>query len=294
MPDPSSLAALPITTADISAGLRRLGLQSGDGVMVHSSLKSIGQVAGGPLAVIQALMEVLTPAGSLLMPSFNHDTAFRPGAPGYYHPQETPTINGAIPDLFWRLPGVYRSLDPTHPIAAWGKNAKRYTQYHHRTLTMGPNSPLGLLWQDGGYGLLVGVDYHANTFHHVVETATGAPCLGLRSEAYPVHLPDGRSVSGRTWGWRQEECPITDQLRYQPLMADRGLHQQTMIGAALVTLFRLQDCYSLVSELLENGLGPFPPCKRCPYRPRTVPHTVPSDWDSANQCLLPDSQAWLY
>lgn len=294
MPDQNPLPSSSISAAEIAAGLRRLGLLPGDGVMVHSSLKSFGRVEGGPRAVIQALMEVLTPSGTILMPSFNHDTAFRPGAPGYYHPQETPTINGAIPNLFWQLPGVYRSLDPTHPIAAWGKNAQRYTQHHHRTLTMGPGSPLGLLWQDGGYGLLLGVDYHANTFHHIVETSTGAPCLGLRSEAYPVRLPDGRQVTGRTWGWRQEECPITDQLRYQPLMSARSLHRQAMIGAAQVTLFRLQDCYTLVAELLENGLQGYPPCKRCPNRPRTVRQTMPSDWDPASQSPLPGSEAWSY
>ena len=111
--------------------------------MVHSSLKSFGRVEGGARTVIAALMEVITPEGTLLFPSFNHGRAFEEGQPGYFDPRETPTTNGAIPDLFWRMPGVLRSLAPTHAFAAWGKNARRYMQFHHRTLTMGPESPLG-------------------------------------------------------------------------------------------------------------------------------------------------------
>lgn len=85
---------------------------------MHSSLSSFGRVAGSAPAVVAALMDVITPAGTLLMPPFNHGELFEPGGPGVYDPGATLTSNGAIPDHFWRLPGVLRSLDPTHPFAA--------------------------------------------------------------------------------------------------------------------------------------------------------------------------------
>ncbi len=282
--------------ADIVQGLRTLGIQPGIGLMVHSSLRSLGHVEGGADAVVAALMDVLTPEGTLVMPSFNHGAPFNAGGPGYFDPRETPTTNGAIPDHFWRMPGVYRSLDPTHPFAAWGKHARRYTEFHHRTLTMGPESPLGLLLGDDGYCLLLGVDYYSNTFHHAVETATGAPCLGQRSEAYPVLLADGRRVMGRTWGWRERECPLTDQGRYVPVM--RAVHRQALIGNSTATLYRLRDGYTVIAGILTHGApgwhAGFPPCRECPIRPRRVPETVPSDWDPAAQRLLPDSIAHTY
>jgi aminoglycoside 3-N-acetyltransferase len=281
-----------VTRADIAAGLRSFGVLTGAGVMVHSSLKSFGAVEGGAGTVIAALMDVVTPDGTLMMPSFNHDEPFHKGRPGYYDPRETPTSNGAIPDTFWRQAGVWRSLDPTHPIAAWGKHAQRYTTGHHRTLTMGKQSPLGLLGAEGGYGLLLGVGYGANTFHHVVEMSTGAPCLGQRSEAYPVHLPDGRAVLGRTWGWRGGSCPITDHSRYAPMMEKHQM--QVGIGSCTATLFRLQDCYDVIAPLLRDGLGKYKPCSRCPIRPRQVDQCVPSDWDAEAQRPLPDSAAWTY
>jgi aminoglycoside 3-N-acetyltransferase len=279
---------------DLCAGFRSLGLQADSGAMVHSSLSSFGHVLGGARTVIDALMEVITPEGTLMMPSFNHGGPFGPGGPGYYHPGETRTTNGAVADLFWRLPGVQRSLDPTHPIAAWGKDAQRYTRGHHRTLTMGPESPLGLLGAEGGYGLLLGVGYGSNTFHHIVEMSTQAPCLGQRSEAYPVRLPDGRQVLGRTWGWRSQRCPINDAALYREEMEKQGLHKTALIGGCRATLFRLDACYRVVASLLASGKDGIPPCSRCPIRPRQVAQTVASDWDAASQTLRADSVAWSY
>ena len=186
----------------------------------------------------------------------------------------------AIPDTFWRMPDVHRSLNPTHAFAAWGKHARRYTEGHHHTLTMGLESPLGLMYQDDGYCLLIGVNYTVNTFHHVVEVAEGAPCLGKRSERYPIVLTDGRKTTGRTWSWREKACPLTGQGQYETDMQHRGLQNTTYVGQSRLILFRLQDCFEVVSNLLHTGARGFPPCKKCPIRPRTVAQTVPSDWQS--------------
>ncbi len=273
----------------IAEGLRSLGVEAGMGVMVHSSLSSFGRVEGGPQAVIKALMEVVTKEGTLMFPSFNHGEPFKAGGEGFYDPKETRTINGAIAETFWRMPGVFRSLNPTHAFAAWGKHAKRYTKNHHRTLTMGADSPLGMLWKNGGYGLLLGVNYKVNTFHHVVEMTTGAPCLGLRTEAFPIRLPDGREVLGRTWGYRNNSCPISDRAYYARVMAQKGLHKQHKVGKSELTLFRLADCYEVLSELLAKGTRRFPSCSKCPVRPRKCVYTVPSDWDEGAASLKADS-----
>jgi aminoglycoside 3-N-acetyltransferase len=269
-------------------------LRAGAGVMVHSSLRSFGQVEDGAQTVVLALMDVITPEGTLMMPSFNHGEPWEDDGPRVYDPRATLSTNGAIPNAFWPMPDVQRSLDPTHPIAAWGRHAQRYTQLHHRTLTMGPASPLGLMLQDDGHVLLLGVDYTSNTFHHCVETTLNTPCLGKRCEAYAVQLPEGRRVMGRTWGWRNGECPFTDHNRYGDIMQARGLHRQAKIGECNATLFKMRDCFDVVSEILRNGRDGFPPCAGCPIRPRVVEHTVESDWDEGMQALKPDSVAWTY
>ncbi len=283
-----------VTRADIAAGLRGLGLGAGDRVMMHTALSSFGRVAGGAEAVIDAVRDVVTEAGTIMMPSFNHGVCFREDGGGCYDPLTTPTINGRVPEIFRQQPGVHRSWQPTHAFAAWGRDAQRYIEGHHRTLTCGLDSPLGRLYADGGYGLLLGVRYNSNTFHHVVETAVRAPCLGWRTVAGSMKLPDGRIVEGRTWGWRSQGCPMTDRARYADVMAERGLERVTMIGACRAVMFKLSDCYEVLAELFANGIEDAPACSECTVRPQLNDRTVPSDWDEANQCLQPDSPSLKY
>ena len=46
---------------EIVASLRQMGLREGDGVMVHSSLSSIGHVEGGAATVVEAFLALLGP-----------------------------------------------------------------------------------------------------------------------------------------------------------------------------------------------------------------------------------------
>lgn len=263
-----------VTRAALETGLNDLGLSAGDRVMVHSSLSSFGHVEGGAETVIAALVRVVGPGGTILMPSFNHGAPFREDGPGVFDPASTPTTNGAIPDRFRRMRDVERSLNPTHAFAAWGRDASEIVRGHHLGTTMGPGSPLHRLWRLGGRVLLLGVGFHANTFHHVAETVTGAPCLGRRMEAYPVRMPDGSIERLRTWGWRDGTCPITDETRYEQPLRSTGTVRETRIGGATCTLVPMQECYEVISQLLADGLPPYPPCSGCPIRPRRVKWTV--------------------
>lgn len=268
-----------VTYDDILNGLRKLGIEHGMSIMVHSSLSSFGWVEGGAMTVIQALMDAVGLEGTILMPSFNHGAPFQEGGAGYYDPLQTPTTNGAIPDTFWRLPGVHRSLNPTHPYAAWGRHAKRYIEMHHETLTMGEDSPLGLLAREGGYQLNLGTTHSASTAKHVAETMKRVPCLGFRTEQYPVKLPDGKVTMHRTWSWRSKACPLTDSGEFiECEMERRKLQRRDKIGDATVTFFKLWDFIEVVWDLLEHGYGGYPPCSKCTIRPRRTSATVESDW----------------
>ena len=70
-----------IDVGQIAGDLRRLGLQAGDTVLVHSSLSSLGPVRGGASSVIAALLEVVSPAGTLLFPSFHWGDPYDPALP---------------------------------------------------------------------------------------------------------------------------------------------------------------------------------------------------------------------
>lgn len=58
-----------VSKKDIVEGLREIGLKEGDIVIVHTSLKSMGYVCGGAQTVIEALIEVVTSEGTIVMPT---------------------------------------------------------------------------------------------------------------------------------------------------------------------------------------------------------------------------------
>ena len=52
---------------ELATDFRKLGIRAGDTVMLHASVRAVGEVAGGPDAIHLALKSVLTPEGTLMM-----------------------------------------------------------------------------------------------------------------------------------------------------------------------------------------------------------------------------------
>jgi aminoglycoside 3-N-acetyltransferase len=73
-----------VTEADIVHGLRVLGLHSSSAVIVHSSLRSFGNVEGGAYTVCQAL---LSTGATLLLPAGSWEMTGIPAPPGLLRPR---------------------------------------------------------------------------------------------------------------------------------------------------------------------------------------------------------------
>jgi aminoglycoside 3-N-acetyltransferase len=155
-------------------------------LVVHSSLKSLGWVNGGPVAVILALEQVLGPEGTLVMPAHSGDLSdpanwvappvpeswwetIRATMPAY-DPALTPTYYmGAISETFRKQEGVLRSDHPTASFAAWGKRARQIVEDHELVPFFGERSPLARVHGLDGWVLLLGVGHGNNTSLHIAE-----------------------------------------------------------------------------------------------------------------------------
>jgi aminoglycoside 3-N-acetyltransferase len=176
----------PLTVPLLAEQFAACGLEAGQTILVHSSLSSLGWVAGREVAVIQALMQVLTPVGTLMMPTHSNDNTnpsnwqnppvpeswwqpIRDHMPAY-DPALTPTREmGAIPENFRRWPGVIRSRHPNASFAAWGKHAAFLTDNHLLESSLSEGSPLARLYDLDGYVMLLGVGHGNNTSLHLAE-----------------------------------------------------------------------------------------------------------------------------
>lgn len=166
-----------LTRSDLVAGLRALGLGSGDRVLVHSSLAALGEVEGSADTVIDALLDTLGPEGLLVVPTFATSQPF--------DRRTSPTPLGAIPDTLWRRPGAFRSKHPTHSVAAMGRGAEELVADHeHAPTAYGEGTPYYKLARSGGKILLLGCDQDRNTTLHTAEALSGAPYLTTVQASY--------------------------------------------------------------------------------------------------------------
>ena len=182
----------PNTITSLKRDFEALGVNPGAIIIVHSSLSKIGWTVGGPVAVIRALMQTLTPEGTLVMPTFSSGNSepskwknppvpeswwdtIRKEMPAF-EPKITPTRGmGTVVETFRTWPNVLRSNHPMSSVAAWGKNAKFITENHELMRHLGEGSPISRLYELDGQILLIGVSHENNSSIHLAEYRSDFP-----------------------------------------------------------------------------------------------------------------------
>ena len=178
------------TKQNLKDHLRDMGLLPTDAVMIHSSMKAIGEVQGGADTVLDALMEYFAP-GLLMLPT--HTWAQMNETYNVFDPQTEPACVGILPNLFMKRPGVVRSLHPTHSIAAYGPSAQAYIDGEINCTTP---CTKGGCWESlktiDAKILLIGVTHVRNTYLHAVEESLNIPDrIAEKPVEFVVVMPDG-------------------------------------------------------------------------------------------------------
>jgi aminoglycoside 3-N-acetyltransferase len=166
---------VPYTTQSLAAGLSALGMRAGEVVLVHSSMKRLGFVVGGVQAVVQAVLDVLGPDGTVVVPTHTPDNtdpadwqhppvpeawwpAIRQQAPGFDRSRTPSRWMGVLAEAVRTWPGAVRSDHPQVSFAALGKHAAAIAEGHRLDDALGEQSPLGAVYRLHGKVLLLGAD----------------------------------------------------------------------------------------------------------------------------------------
>jgi aminoglycoside 3-N-acetyltransferase len=166
-----------VTRESIASDLRDLGVERGDVVFFHSSLKRLGWVDGGAEAVVDAFAEAVGQEGLVVVPTLTFTFARGDLAKYAFDPRETPSRVGAITNALWRRPDARRSGHPTHSVAAIGQRAEELVAGHEATSTFGRDGPYGRYVAWGAKILFLGVDMRCNTTLHAVEDWLDMPYM---------------------------------------------------------------------------------------------------------------------
>ena len=232
-----------LTRSEMVAGLRQLGLGSGDIVEVHSSLSSFGWVEGGADTVVDALMRVVGKEGTLVMAAYTVSRLMplteEEKARGilakvqlFGEGYDGPSGMGAIADTFRERPGTVLGTG-LHRLCAWGCDAELHCRgFEH-------------LLEADGWALMLGVGLGYCSSMHQADTAA---------------LPEEVTESFRLPDDIRRDYPEDIYVSYGSTPEDpmekvhqsargRGLIRTLTIGNAECMLFRAKPVVAVYEEL---------------------------------------------
>ncbi len=156
---------------DVVNAMCSLGMKSGCLVCIHCAMKEFYNYVGTPEDLIDEILKVLGPDGTLMMPAYpNQDIA---SISGYvFDKDKDPTDAGALAEAFRKYPGVLRSISIQHSVCAIGRYADYLTRDHQNAHDpWGEESPYRRLCKMGGMVFNLGMpDSYIGTFYHCIES----------------------------------------------------------------------------------------------------------------------------
>lgn len=252
---------LEVSVKKLLSLLRQLGLQPGQGVMVHSALHYLGRPQAGLLTYLQALSQVLNiavpsqgldvdpdqPVGTLVVPTFNFGFA-RSQA---FDRQQTPAEGmGTFSEYLRQLPEARRTAHPLQSLAAIGQQADELAALDTPG-AFDAGSAFERLLAENYTILLLGADIQAVSLLHYSEQRARVPYRYWKEFTGLVSGPAGPSeASYRMYVRDMALDPRLEIYAIQELLQARGCWRQVPLNYGLLAAFAAQDFVQAADELL--------------------------------------------
>lgn len=261
-----------LTAQDLRVAFQALHLKDVP-VIAHASLSSFGEVEGGAPALVAALLDSV---GGLMMPIHTYVTMVTPlDGPAlngiqYQNPAAqaqnprnlfyTPDLPadglmGQVAEALRVFPGAQRSSHPILSFAGFNVDDALAAQ------TIGdPLAPIGVLAQQFGWALLLGVDQTRNTSIHYAEKLARRPAFlrwALIKDLAPL-VPRVRPLPHSEETGAQERvlaCPgfPGDSAGFEAIATSLGQHSRRVpVGNTLVQAIPLAALIYVVGEALKQ------------------------------------------
>ena len=173
---------------DIKKQLAEMGVPSDRVVLIHSSLRKIGEVEGRADGLIDALCEHICADGGLLCIPTHTWANLGKSDMVTLDMISGKTCIGTLPDVAAKRTDAHRSLHPTHSMAVFGARAAEFVEGEDKCTTpASPSGCYGKIYDSDGYILLVGVGHYRNTYIHCVEEMLDVPNR-LDPDSRPVSI----------------------------------------------------------------------------------------------------------
>lgn len=225
-----------------------------DTVVVHSSMKDIGEVEGGAETVIEVFSDYLK-EGLFIVPT--HTWANVNGGQPVYDRQHTPACIGLIPNTALSAPGGLRSLRPMHSIVVIGKETATYMKGEENCTTPTPSgSCWSQLYERKAKILLIGVGQGRNTYLHAVEEELDIPNR-LAPKPVRLEVKDGGKHINYV-AFHPHKHPTLSNMsdryvKFEKPFAHFGALKYGRFGEAVVQICDAVGCHDIMSMLWKKA-----------------------------------------
>ncbi len=236
----------------------RCGIEEGDTVLVHSSLKQTltrcrdRGLHPTPQKVLESFLQAVGPEGTLLFPLFNFD--FTKGVP--FDIRETPSHMGALTEAAREYASAVRTGHPIYSFAVIGNNASKFADVDNFS-GYGPDSPFGMLREmHGKVAVLDLEDQNSMTLYHHVEELHNVP-YRYHKKFTGAYTDSNGETTTRTYGLfvrDLEQGVLTHVNPTGDLLWAAGLYtgDRPKQRAGLRVIWA-DDMYAFVSEIILSG-----------------------------------------
>jgi aminoglycoside 3-N-acetyltransferase len=184
------------TKLDIINQLKNMGAPTDKPVIVHTSLRAIGEVEGGAQGLLNAFIEYFTKDGGLLCIPTHTWANFDNKKDIILDMLDNKTCIGVLPNVAVSDKRGVRTENPTHSLKVFGARemVEKFIESDKMVLTpTSPNGCYGKIFDMDGCVLLVGVGHDKNTYLHCVEEMLNLPNR-ISDKAVDMKIKDSDGV----------------------------------------------------------------------------------------------------
>lgn len=258
------------TKQDIFEQLLKMGAPQDSVVMMHTALRTVGEVEGGGEGLLDAMIEYFTAKGGLFcVPTHTW------GNWGKDRPMLDFSLAESNLGVFSRLAekdarGV-RTDNPTHSVVVFGERAEAFAAGDAYVDTpTSPESCYGKLYTEGGFVLLVGVGQCKNTYLHTVDEMLKLPNrMAEKPDRVTVRYADGSEC---VRDWRMFDCDFSEDIshrfpKYEQAFRYHRAITDGFVGDAPAQLCDARAMKRVVEMIFKNAGGKDPLADEEPIAP---------------------------
>lgn len=238
-----------VDASEVRACLLGLGLGEGDLVLVRGALGAVGRIAGGAKTIIDVLLDVVGPRGTLVSLAFSETTFIRRPDITKPYTLESATYAGALPKAMLGDARARRSRHPNCSFVAIGAQADAIVANH------GPHDrayePVRKMTEMKGKGLLIGCVESSPGFTtaHLAEADLGLHRRVILPRLNSVYYQDEEGKIERFYRRDHGLCSQGFSHFYEHYVKS-GILVSAHIGEAYCIQVPLAEAYAIERRLL--------------------------------------------